>query len=496
MKFKDATPVEIDQAMRASAKAFKVYRKFSLQQRSDFLHAIARQIDLHQSELTELAAGETHLDKARLKSEIMRTIFQLTSYAKATIEGSWMDLAIDTVSAANGSKINLRKMMVPLGPVVVFGASNFPFAYSTAGGDTASALAAGCTVVVKGHPAHAATSAFVAALITEAARQTAMPEGVFIHLHGSATSVGEALVSHDLTKAVGFTGSFQGGKALYDLASKRRIPIPVFSEMGSVNPVFILPEKLKTDPEEIAAMYAKSITLSAGQFCTNPGVLVGIESDELASFKSLLSKKIAAVSPEKMLHPGIARNFQQKRAAALDIKGVEVTGVFSCPVGSDESIPTLAEVTATDFLANPLLKEEVFGPYSLLVKCRDENEMLLVAESFEGQLTCSLLATEEEVSRNKNLPDQLISICGRLVLNGVPTGVEVSRAMHHGGPFPATTDSRFTAVGAGAMKRFARPVCFQNWSEDLLPDELKDANPLGLVRSVNGKLTAGATGLS
>lgn len=496
MKFKDASTLEIDEAMQASANAFKIYSKFSLQQRSAFLHAIARQLEFHQTKLTELAAGETHLEQARLKTEIDRTIFQLTSYAKATEEGSWMNLAIDTVSASTGSKINLRKMMIPLGPVVVFGASNFPFAYSTAGGDTASALAAGCTVVVKGHPAHAATSAFVAELIMEAARQTAMPEGVFIHLHGAATVVGEALVSHELTKAVGFTGSFQGGKALFDLASKRRIPIPVFSEMGSVNPVFILPEKLKAGGEEIAVMYAKSITLSAGQFCTNPGILVGIDSKELASLKLTLSKKIAAVLPEKMLHPGIARNFQEKRAAALDIKGVEVAGVFSCPVGADESIPTLAEVTATDFLANPLLKEEVFGPYSLLVKCKDEKEMLKVAESFEGQLTCSVLATDKELSKNKNLVDQLISTCGRLILNGVPTGVEVCRSMHHGGPFPATTDSRFTAVGADAIKRFARPLCLQNWSEDLLPDELKDANPLGLVRWVNGKLTSDAIGLS
>jgi 2,5-dioxopentanoate dehydrogenase len=281
----------------------------------------------------------------------------------------------------------------------------------------------------------------------------------------------------------------QGGKALFDLAAKRRIPIPVFSEMGSVNPVFILPEKLKADAGEIADLYAGSITLSAGQFCTNPGILVGISGEELENFKNLLAKKITHVSPEKMLHPGIAKNFQHKRAEALGVKGVEVAGVFSCPVGADESIPTLAEVNADIFLKNPLLKEEVFGPYSLLVKCKDENEMLRVAESFDGQLTCSLLGTNEEVIQNSQLVEQLISICGRFVLNGVPTGVEVSKAMHHGGPFPATTDSRFTAVGADAIKRFARPFCYQNWSDELLPDELKNINPLGLARTVNGRLT-------
>jgi 2,5-dioxopentanoate dehydrogenase len=489
MLFKDATIEETDTALNSSDQAFLAYRKKSLKERAAFLYTIGKKLQANEIELIRLAVAETHLETARLKTELKRTIFQLASYAKATEEGSWIDITIDTIGGASGKAINLRKTMVPLGPVVVFGASNFPFAYSTAGGDTASAFAAGCTVIVKGHPAHAATSEFVGKLITEAAFESGMPEGVFIHLHGASTEVGEALVKHELTKAVGFTGSLQGGKALFDLAAKRRIPIPVFSEMGSVNPVFILPEKLKADAVEIADLYAGSITLSAGQFCTNPGILVGISGEELENFKNLLAKKITHVSPEKMLHPGIAKNFQHKRAEALSVKGVEVAGVFSCPVGADESIPTLAEVNADMFLKNPLLKEEVFGPYSLLVKCKDENEMLRVAESFDGQLTCSLLGTNEEVIQNSQLVEQLISICGRFVLNGIPTGVEVSKAMHHGGPFPATTDSRFTAVGADAIKRFARPFCYQNWSDELLPDELKNINPLGLARTVNGRLT-------
>jgi 2,5-dioxopentanoate dehydrogenase len=489
MKFTDATPEEINKAMTASVNAFYSYRKRSLKERALFLNGIAKQLQKHEGELIKLANEETHLEPARLKTEIKRTVFQLTSYAKATEEGSWMDISIQTGASVNPASINLRKTMVPLGPVVVFGASNFPFAYSTAGGDTASALAAGCSVVVKGHPAHAATSEYVARLIEQAANETGMPQGIFVHLHGASTAVGEALVQHDLTKAVGFTGSLQGGKALFDLAAKRRIPIPVFAEMGSVNPVFMLPGKLETDAGEMAVMYAKSITMSAGQFCTNPGILIGIAGNELEDFKKLLAAKISEVPPEKMLHPGIAKNFQQKRANALDVNGVDVAGVFSCPVGADESIPTLAEVTAEDFLKNPLLKEEVFGPFALLVKCKDQNEMMRVAESFDGQLTCSLLATNDEVRAHSRLVEQLVSICGRLILNGVPTGVEVAKAMHHGGPFPATTDSRFTAVGEDAIRRFARPLCFQNWSDELLPDELKNGNPLGLVRAVNGELT-------
>jgi 2,5-dioxopentanoate dehydrogenase len=239
-------------------------------------------------------------------------------------------------------------------------------------------------------------------------------------------------------------------------------------------------------------MYAESITLSAGQFCTNPGILVGIENPDLVAFKTQLAHKISMVAPEKMLHPGIAKSFQHKRADALAVPGVSVAGVFSCPVGADESIPTLAEVPAEVFLRNPLLHKEVFGPFSILVKCTDQKQMLQVAEAMEGQLTCSLMATNAEVRENDQLVQALMDICGRFVLNGVPTGVEVVQAMHHGGPFPATTDSRFTAVGGDAIKRFARPLCYQNWSNDILPDELKNENPLSIWRMVNNKLTNGA----
>jgi len=296
-------------------------------------------------------------------------------------------------------------------------------------------------------------------------------------------------VQHPLTKAVGFTGSFEGGKALFDLANQRAVPIPVFAEMGSVNPVFLLPEKLKVDAKAIASMYASSITQSAGQFCTNPGILVGIENDALDLFKNLLGEEIKKVQPVKMLHASIAKGFHQKREKALAERGVNVAAVAELEAEEEESIPTLAEVKARDFLQNPLLHKEVFGPFSLLVKCKDADEMLQVALTMEGQLTTSLVATDEEVKQHAELIEALKDICGRFVLNGVSTGVEVSLSMQHGGPYPATTDSRFTAVGADGIKRFGRPVCFQNWSDGLLPQELKNANPLGLWRTINNKLT-------
>ncbi|RYZ23836.1 MAG: aldehyde dehydrogenase family protein, partial [Chitinophagaceae bacterium] len=296
------------------------------------------------------------------------------------------------------------------------------------------------------------------------------------------------LVQHPFTKAVGFTGSFEGGKALFDLANQRAVPIPVFAEMGSVNPVFILPQKLENDTATIAAMYAKSISQSVGQFCTNPGILVGIKSGALEEFKTFLGNEIKNTAPERMLHPGIAKNFQEKRKAALQ-KGAKVIATNDVGVNADESIPTLAQATAEQFLLNTVLHKEVFGPYSLLVECRDATQLLQVAEALEGQLTCTLMATEEEAKHNEALLDVLKEKCGRFVFNGVPTGVEVALSMHHGGPYPATTDSRFTAVGADGIKRFTRPVSFQGWSNELLPDELKNENPLQLWRTVNNVLT-------
>lgn len=488
MFYADATTNEVDIAVRQSQAAFQHYKKLDLKSKAEFLHAIAKEMEEISSSLIAVANKETHLGEARLQVELKRTIFQLTSYGDACAEGSWLDIRIDTQDRKrNPPKPDLRKVLRPLGPVVVFGASNFPFAYSTAGGDTACALAAGCTVIIKAHPSHAETSEIVAKAVQNAVKKFGLPEGVFIHLHGPSFDVGKNLVQHPLVKAVAFTGSYEGGRALFDLAGQRKEPIPVFAEMGSVNPVFLLPCKLKAATKTMAEMYVKSITQSAGQFCTNPGILVGIKSNELEEFKEFVAEGISKTLPAKMLHPGIAKNFKQKRKASIE-QGVAVIATNESGE-EDESIPTLAEVSAQQFLKNPVLHKEVFGPYSLLVVCEHLEEMKNVAEALEGQLTCTLMATDEEVADNADLVEVLKEKCGRFILNGVPTGVEVALSMHHGGPFPATTDSRFTSVGADGIKRFARPVCFQNWSNDLLPEELKNENPLNFWRTVNNVLT-------
>lgn len=488
MGFTDATIDEVNAALRAATNAFAVYKKVNLKERALFLHSVAKELAAREKALITTAHQETHLDEARLKFELKRTIFQLTSYGDACAEGTWLDVRIDTGnSQRQPPKPDLRKMLVPLGPVVVFGASNFPFAYSTAGGDTACALAAGCPVIIKAHPAHGQTSELVAQAIQKAAKDSGLPSNIFIHLHGAGFEVGRALVEHPLTKAVGFTGSFEGGKAVFDLANQRKQPIPVFAEMGSVNPVFLLPQKLEERVSEIVAMYARSITQSAGQFCTNPGILVGIESEVLDRFKQMLGKEMQKVQPEKMLHKGIANNFHQKRAKAI-AQGANVLATNET-AQEEESIPTLAEVSTDTFLKNNTLHQEVFGPYSLLVVCRDKQQMQQVAQVMEGQLTCTVFATSEEAQSSSVLIDILREKCGRFIFNGVPTGVEVALSMHHGGPFPATTDPRFTAVGADGIRRFARPVCFQGWPNELLPEELKNENPLNLWRTVNNVLT-------
>src|SRR5450432_4171102 len=322
-KFNDATPGEIDEAMEIAGKAVYEYSKFSLEQRANFMKTIARDLENADEQLISTAMEETHLPAGRLQSEKSRTVFQLNSYAEACEKGDWMQVSIDTADQKrNPPKPGIGKMMIPLGPVVVFGSSNFPFAYSTAGGDTACAFAAGCPVIVKAHPAHANTSQLVADLILEAAEKCNMPKGIFTHLHGAGIETGKQLVLHPETRAVGFTGSFAGGSQLYDWGNQRKVPIPVFAEMGSVNPVFLLPGKLKTGYDEIAAMYAASITLGVGQFCTNPGLIIGVESDELNKFISTLAQKITEISPGPMLHPGIAKAFNEKRQKALEQNGV------------------------------------------------------------------------------------------------------------------------------------------------------------------------------
>jgi len=487
--FKDSTTTEIETVMQEAWQAFHVYRKLSLKQRAAFMRDIAKEIELSGDELIQTAMQETNLPEARLRGERARTIFQLNSYADFCESGQWLDARIDTaIPTKTTPKPDIRKMLIPLGPVVVFGASNFPFAYSTAGGDTACAFAAGCPVIVKAHPAHAKTSELVANAIMKAVTNTNMPKGIFAHVHGTSSDVGEALVKHPHTKAVGFTGSFAGGKQLFDWGNQRHEPIPVFAEMGSVNPVFLMPEKMRSEAAAIAKQYAGSITLGAGQFCTNPGIIIGIENEDLETFMQVLSEEIKLVAPAPMLHAGIHKSYVEKKTAALSQRGVETLSAVANPDSGLLGNPTIASTTAKNFLINPLLQQEIFGPYSIIIRCKDMNEMKEVAIKMEGQLTSTLMATENDIIGNEEFVEAIKNICGRFILNGVPTGVEVCLSMQHGGPFPATTDSRFTSVGADGIKRFARPISFQNWPDSLLPDELKNDNPLNIWRTVDNEL--------
>ncbi len=479
----------IELILAESQKAFFEYKRVSLKERANFMRNIAKEIDAVKDELVKVAHEETNLSETRLYAEIRRTIFQLTSYAVAAEKGDWLEVRIDEGDKdAVPPKPDLRKMLVPLGPVVVFGASNFPFAYSTAGGDTACALAAGCPVIVKAHPAHAKTSTLVANAILTAVDNTKMPKGVFAHVYGASFTVGEYLVKHDLVKAVGFIGSYSGGRALFDVANKRLQPIPVFAEMGSTNPVFLMPDKLRKEHTWLADKLAKSITQDMGQFCTNPGIVVAINGEYLHLYKERLLGNLKEISPSRMLHEGIAKSYRAHKHSAVN--QTQVVTLFESVVSQPSEIETItiAQTTAPAFISNKQLHEEVFGPYSILVVCENETEMFQVAESLTGQLTTTIMATPEDLRQNGDLVSALQEKCGRFILNNVPTGVEVALSMQHGGPFPSCTDSRFTAVGADGIKRFARPLSFQNWDGEFLPAELKDDNPLGIWRTVNNEL--------
>lgn len=482
--------VDVNSIMEDAWQAFQLYSRVSLQQRAAFLRNIAIEIDALGDILIQTCMEETHLPEARLRNEKGRTMFQLNSYASYCEQGDWLEASIDTADPARTPpKPDVRKMRVPLGPVVVFGASNFPFAFSTAGGDTATALAAGCPVIVKAHEAHVKTSRLVADAIFAAARRSNMPDGVFSHVEAKGFETGKKLVLHPHTKAVGFTGSFNGGEAIWEMANSRETPIPVFAEMSSINPVFLLPEKMKLEADAIARMYSGSITLGSGQFCTNPGLIIGLDNKDLDTFTNTLSQEISHTAPAMMLHPGIARNFRESRASLTSQPGVQILAETKTSASSEQGIPSVAIVDADAFLQNPLLQREVFGPFSLIVKCADENQLSAVATALEGQLTATLMATENDLVQHTSLTEIIKQHCGRLIVNGVPTGVEVCLSMHHGGPWPATTDSRFTSVGADGIKRFSRPLSFQGWPDSLLPDELKNDNPLGIWRTVNNTLT-------
>jgi NADP-dependent aldehyde dehydrogenase len=488
--FYEATSDEINKAVELAAKAFKSFRHTSGKQKADFLNAIADEILALDDELINVYRSESGLPEGRAKGERGRTVFQLRSFADLVAEGSWVEATIDTAIPDRQPlpKSDIRKMNIPLGPVVVFGASNFPLAYSTAGGDTAAAFAAGCPVIVKSHPMHAGTGELVASAIIKAANKTNMPNGVFSNLNSSGIEVGVQLVKHPEVKAVGFTGSIRGGRALLDLAAQREEPIPVFAEMGSINPVIMLPNALKNRSESLAKTYASSITLGTGQFCTNPGLIIGIKGNDLTNFISTLANEIVKIEPSCMLHPNIYGAYESNKAKALAQPELSVVANYDTDVKENYARQAITTVEGKTFLANTTLHQEVFGPFSMAVQCENVEQMEAIISNLEGQLTGTLIA-DGEAEQYSNIISALQNRVGRLIYNGVPTGVEVCPSMVHGGPYPASTDSRFTAVGINSIKRWVRPFSFQDWPNHLLPDELKNENPLGISRNVDGKQT-------
>ena len=489
-KFYIASEADVDQALAKAVQAFTVFKLTSQEDRALFLEAIADEIEKLDDVLVKRASLETGLPEVRIIGERGRTTGQLRMFAAYIREGSYVEAAIDTALPDRTPipKPDLRKMMIPLGPVAVFGASNFPLAYSVAGGDTAAALAAGCPVLVKAHPGHPGTSALVGMAIVAAAKNTGMPDGVFSLLFDTGFAVGKALVGHPATSAVGFTGSAAGGRALFDIASQRPTPIPVFAEMGSTNPSILLPKILNTKAAEVAKIYGSSITLGVGQFCTNPGLILAIKSKGLDDFTQYLADEIAKAQPGTMLHSGISSAYRQKTAKMSTQLGVELISQTKNDANQAQGQPMVAKAPGQAFINNPKLHEEVFGPFSLIIECADLTELKTCVQGFYGQLTISVHGTSEEILDYNEIITELREKAGRVIFNGVPTGVEVCPAMTHGGPYPATTDSRFTAVGIHSIKRFLRPVSFQDAPQDLLPDELKDDNIKNIWRLVNGSL--------
>jgi len=488
--YSEASNIEIEQAAELAAEAFKVFQKVSGTKKSEFLNEIAHEIEALGDKLIKTYCSETGLPEGRAMGERGRTVFQLRSFANLVKEGSWVEAVIDTADPNRQPipKVDIRKMLIPLGPVVVFGASNFPLAYSTAGGDTAAALAAGCPVIIKSHPMHAGTGELVASAIIKAAEKTGMPNGVFSNLNSSGIEVGVALVQHPNVKAVGFTGSIGGGRALYNMAAQRPEPIPVFAEMGSVNPVVLLPNAAKNKGSEWAKTYAGSITLGSGQFCTNPGLILGIKGTDLNNFIKILSDEIVKIEPSCMLHPNIIGNYENNKAKMQAQSGLKTTASINSEISTNYGCQVITTVNGETFLENTNLHQEVFGPFSMVVQCENTKELEKIISKLEGQLTGTILA-ENELEQYDEIVDALQNRVGRIIFNGVPTGVEVCLAMVHGGPYPASTDSRFTAVGTNSIKRWVRPFSYQSWPNELLPNELKNENPLGISRSIDGKQT-------
>lgn len=489
--FPEASQVEIDAALTAARQAAPILARLGTERLARFVAEIATQIEALGDPLLERCEAETGLPRPRLEMERGRTCNQLRMFAGLLASGEHLQLCIEHGDPQRRPipKPDLRRMQRPLGPVVVFGASNFPLAFSVAGGDTAAALAAGCPVIVKGHPAHPGTSEMVGRAVQAAAQSCEVPAGVFALLQSCEPATAAALVQHPDVSAVAFTGSLAAGRQIFDLCRARAVPIPCFAEMGSINPVFVLPGALAAGGESLAEGLAGSVQLGVGQFCTNPGLVVYCGDASGEAFARALQQGMQAGAPGTMLHAGIAASYAAAVAAMADRAGVEV--LHRGDTGAGQGAPALFRVDAQDFLADPALREELFGPATLMVRCKDEAEMLLLAENLDGQLTATIHASEAELAGGTALLEVLAERVGRLLFGGMPTGVEVNAAMQHGGPYPASTDAQSTSVGTAAIARFLRPVAYQNLPDSLLPPALQEANPCGYRRLVDGSWQGG-----
>ncbi len=479
-----ATHEELETAVRLAAEAFTTYRNTPGVKKAGFLRAIATNIEASIEDLVVRMPLETGLPEMRVRGEAGRTCGQLRMFAALVEEGSWVDARIDRAQPDRQPlpKVDTRSMLRPLGPVVVFAASNFPLAFSTAGGDTASALAAGCPVIVKAHSSHSGTAELVGLAIRKAVADCALPAGVFSLLYGSGRTVGQGLVRHPSIKAVGFTGSYAGGRAIMDLAAARPEPIPVYAEMSAINPVVILPEAAAAHGDSLAEGLMGSLTLGVGQFCTNPG-LVLIHADAAGQVTRKLSELVAGSSSATMLNSGIGNAYRAGLDRLKSHAQVRTLAEGACAGQANQAVPTLFQTTAADFLSAGDLAEEVFGPATLIVTYVGDAELARLLGSLSGQLTASVHGTDSELAGQSGLVQWLEDRAGRLVFNGFPTGVEVCASMVHGGPFPATSDGRSTSVGTMAIDRFTRAVCYQDCPDVLLPEELREANPTGIRRS-------------
>lgn len=489
--FSEATIDEIDRAVSDADRAFHDMTP-SVDALVAMLDGIADQITALGQTLLDQAQAETAISMPRLEAERTRTVNQLQLFASVAREGSWVDARIDTAAPDRKPmpKPDVRRMLIPIGPVIVFGASNLPLAFGVTGGDTASALAAGCPVIVKAHPSHPATSELLGGAIARAVKNANLPAGWFSMLHGRMPDTSLALVRHPLAKAVGFTGSLRAGRAIFDAAAHRPEPIPVYAEMGSVNPVFILPGAARANAQKIAESLGASITLSAGQFCTNPGLLIG-EDAAIRDVRARLAELIDKSRPASMLNPGIRDNYEIVSQRLRQVNNVR-TCAQSAAAADAKMTQVSARLFSTDartFLSHHELGQEVFGPSSVLVQCGSKHELDQIAQSLDGQLTATVFGTEQDIVDHAKLMSILRDKVGRLICNSSPTGVEVCPSMNHGGPYPATTDVRSTSVGTAAIDRFSRPICYQGFPDAVLPAELQNANPRGIWRMVNGRLS-------